>query len=86
MKLQQQGSWKRRGISLLWDAGALREVLDPSEVVSIRQFFELSQAWPEAEYVVVAGAGHSAMEPGIRRALVSATDRLRTLTPRRQSG
>lgn len=47
---------------------------------------ELSRAWPEAEYVVIAGAGHSAMEPGIRRALVSATDRLRTLTPRRQSG
>jgi hypothetical protein len=47
MKLQKHGSWKRRGISLLWEAGALREVLDPSEVVSIRQFFELSQAWPE---------------------------------------
>jgi proline iminopeptidase len=42
---------------------------------------ELTRAWPEAEYVVVADAGHSAMEPGIRRALVSATDRLRTLTP-----
>jgi proline iminopeptidase len=42
---------------------------------------ELTRAWPEAEYIVVADAGHSAMEPGIRRALVSATDRLRTLTP-----
>jgi proline iminopeptidase len=35
---------------------------------------ELARAWPEAEYVVVADAGHSAMEPGIRAALVAATE------------
>jgi proline iminopeptidase len=35
---------------------------------------ELHQAWPEADYVVVPDAGHSAMEPGIRRALVAATE------------
>jgi proline iminopeptidase len=35
---------------------------------------ELVRAWPEAEYVVVPDAGHSAMEPGIRSALVAATD------------
>jgi proline iminopeptidase len=34
----------------------------------------LHQAWPEAEYVVVPDAGHSAMEPGIRAALVRATE------------
>ena len=34
---------------------------------------ELARAWPEADYVVVPDAGHSAMEPGIRRALVAAT-------------
>jgi proline iminopeptidase len=38
---------------------------------------ELAQAWPEAEYSVVADAGHSAMEPGIRSRLVAATERLR---------
>jgi proline iminopeptidase len=32
----------------------------------------LHQAWPEADYHVVPDAGHSAMEPGIRRALVAA--------------
>ena len=37
----------------------------------------LARAWPEAEYVVVPDAGHSAMEPGIREQLVLATDRLR---------
>ena len=38
---------------------------------------ELHRAWPEAEYVVVPDAGHSAREPGIARELVAATDRFR---------
>jgi len=38
---------------------------------------ELARAWPEAEYVVVPDAGHSAMEPGIREQLVLATDRMK---------
>ena len=37
--------------------------------------WELHRAWPEAELIVVADAGHSAMEPGILSALVEATDR-----------
>lgn len=36
---------------------------------------ELARAWPEARYVVVPDAGHSAFEPGIARALVAACDR-----------
>ncbi len=39
----------------------------------------LADAWPEADFVIVPDAGHSAMEPGIKRALVQATDRMRTL-------
>ncbi len=35
----------------------------------------LHRAWPEADFVIVPDAGHSAMEPGIRAALVAATDR-----------
>ena len=35
---------------------------------------DLHHAWPEAEYVVVADAGHSAFEPGIRSRLVAATE------------
>jgi proline iminopeptidase len=38
---------------------------------------ELARAWPEAEYIVVPDAGHSAMEPGIRSQLVAATERLK---------
>jgi proline iminopeptidase len=41
---------------------------------------ELHRAWPEADYNVVPDAGHSAMEPGIRSALVAATERFRNLT------
>jgi proline iminopeptidase len=40
---------------------------------------ELARAWPEAEYIVVQDAGHSAMEPGIRAQLVAATERARRL-------
>ncbi len=35
---------------------------------------ELHAAWPEAEFRIIPGAGHSAMEPGIAAALVSATE------------
>lgn len=34
----------------------------------------LAQAWPGAQYRIVADAGHSSMEPGIRAALVKAAD------------
>lgn len=39
----------------------------------------LARAWPEAEYRIVPDAGHSAMEPGIRAALMGATNRFRAL-------
>lgn len=37
----------------------------------------LTRAWKGAELVVVPDAGHAAMEPGIRRALVRATERMK---------
>jgi len=40
---------------------------------------DLTRAWPEAEYVIVPDAGHSAMEPGIRAALVTAMEKLKRL-------
>ncbi|HYD31997.1 MAG TPA: prolyl aminopeptidase [Azospirillaceae bacterium] len=40
---------------------------------------ELHRAWPEADYVVVPDAGHSAMELGIRAALLAATERFKAL-------
>jgi proline iminopeptidase len=46
-------------------------------VCPIRSADELARAWPEAEYVIVPDAGHSAMEPGIREQLVLASERLK---------
>jgi proline iminopeptidase len=48
-------------------------------VCPIRTADELHRAWPEADYIVVPDAGHSAMEPGIRSALLDATDRFASL-------
>ncbi len=39
--------------------------------------FELAAAWPSARLTVIPDAGHSALEPGIRRALVAAVERFR---------
>lgn len=38
----------------------------------------LAQAWPDTELVVVPDAGHAALEPGVRRALVRATERFKS--------
>jgi proline iminopeptidase len=40
---------------------------------------DLARAWPGAILQIIPDAGHSAMEPGIRAALVAATDRYRSL-------
>jgi proline iminopeptidase len=39
----------------------------------------LHRAWPEANYLVVPDAGHSAMEPGIRAALLRATENFKNI-------
>ena len=39
---------------------------------------ELHRAWPEADYIVVPNAGHSAWEPGISAELVRAAERFKT--------
>lgn len=66
---------------LLDDVGKMRNI--PCVIVQgrydmvcpIESAFELHQAWPEAEFVVVPDAGHSMTEPGIRSALVQAADK-----------
>ena len=42
-----------------------------------RTAFELAASWRGARLTVVPDAGHSALEPGIRRALVAAVERFR---------
>ncbi|AUN30533.1 prolyl aminopeptidase [Niveispirillum cyanobacteriorum] len=70
---------------LLRDIRAIRHI--PAVIVQgrydivcpIRTADELHRAWPEADYIIVPDAGHSAMEPGVRMALVQATERFKTL-------
>ena len=40
---------------------------------------ELVRAWPEARYVIVPDAGHSAMEPGIREQLILAMEQMKRI-------
>jgi proline iminopeptidase len=40
---------------------------------------KLHHAWPEADYVVVPDAGHSALDPPIRSRLIEATETFKTL-------
>ena len=76
------GSFLREG-QLLEDVARLRAI--PTTIVQGRYDMvcpivsadDLTRAWPEAQYIVVADAGHSAMEPGIRAGLVSAMERLK---------
>ena len=44
-------------------------------VCPMRSAWDLHKAWPEADFRVVADAGHSALEAGNTHELVSATDR-----------
>ncbi len=41
--------------------------------------WELHQAWQEAEFIVINDAGHSVSEPGIKDALIKASDRFAAL-------
>ncbi len=66
---------------LLRDAGKLKGI--PGAIIQgrydmvcpIESAWALSKAWPEADFVIVPDAGHSAYDAGISRALVAAADR-----------
>jgi proline iminopeptidase len=77
------GGFFERDDQLLANVDAIREI--PGVIVQGRydvvcptmSAWELSKAWPEARLEIVQEAGHSAMEPGITRMLVEATDQFR---------
>ncbi|CAM4025169.1 prolyl aminopeptidase [Tsukamurella strandjordii] len=48
-------------------------------VCPARSAWDLHRAWPAADITIVPDAGHSAFEPGIRSALIEATDRFANL-------
>ncbi|MFK7840606.1 MAG: prolyl aminopeptidase [Bdellovibrionales bacterium] len=48
-------------------------------ICPIRGAYALHQAWPEADYVVIADAGHSALDPALRSRLIEATEHYKSL-------
>ena len=68
---------------LIADAGRLKDI--PGVIIQGRYdvvtpmetAWALHRAWLEAEFIVVADAGHTATEPGLSDALVQATDQFR---------
>jgi proline iminopeptidase len=76
-----------RDDQLLRDAVRLRRI--PTTIVQgrydvvcpMRSAWDLKRALPHAELHIVADAGHSALEPGITRELVRATDRYARRAP-----
>jgi proline iminopeptidase len=79
---QNRGFFARDG-QLIDDADRLKGI--PGVIIQGRYdvvtpmvtAWDLHKAWPEAEFVVVPDAGHTATEPGIADAVISATDRFR---------
>ena len=71
--------------SLLANVGRIRNI--PGVIVQGRydavcpivSADDLHRAWPEAEYHIIPDAGHSAWEPGICAALVSACEKFKKL-------
>ena len=73
-------AWLEEG-QLLRDVGRIWDI--PGVIVQGRydiatpaaSAWDLHRAWPEADFVLVEGAGHAYSEPGIQTALLAATDR-----------
>lgn len=72
--------WMEEG-QLIRDAGKLKAI--PAVMVQGRYdvacpaqtAWDLHRAWPEAEFILVEGAGHALSQPGILHHLIEATDR-----------
>jgi len=54
-------NWPRRGLALVWDTQMLAELIEPANVISLRQVFGMASDWPEdlpaanGDAVVVSG-------------------------------
>lgn len=72
-------------LSLLNHLDTLRKI--PATIVQgrydlicpIRTAYKLHQMWPEADYIVVPDAGHSALDPALRSRLIEATEHAKGL-------
>lgn len=61
VRIRYNDGWPRRGFALLWEAKTLAKIVEPSEVLSLRQFFSFVDDWPDelpaadGDAVVVSG-------------------------------
>ncbi len=51
-------------------------------VCPIKTAHKLHQLWPEADYIVVPDAGHSALDAPLRSRLIEATENVKALSPK----
>jgi hypothetical protein len=70
MRLLHDTSWTRRGSALLWGGDALLDIADPTEVLSMRQFFALAGRWPED---LPSGKGNTLVVAGLEGCLDALT-------------
>jgi proline iminopeptidase len=76
----RNAAWLSDG-QLLREAGSLAGI--PGIIINgrldvqapLRTAWELANAWPHAELVIVEGAGHSTSDRGMNEAIVAATNR-----------
>ena len=74
------GGWFEEG-QLLRDAYKLKDI--PGVIIHgrydmpcpLKYAWQLSKAWPKADFRIVEAAGHAVSEPGILDQLIRATDR-----------
>lgn len=74
------GGFMQRDDQLIHNVDRIRDI--PAVIVHGRydvvcplaNAYDLYERWPEADLQIIPDAGHSAMEPGIRTALLNATD------------
>ncbi len=50
-------------------------------ICPIATAYKLHHEWPEADYIVVPDAGHSALDPPLRSRLIEATENFKTIRP-----
>lgn len=62
----QGNSWTRRGLSILWSNELLGKLGNATSVISMREFFFLSDNWPE---VLPAGDGNALVVSGLEGCL-----------------
>lgn len=72
--------------SLLNKVKALRAI--PSSIIQGRYdvicpiitAHQLHDIWPEADYIIIPNAGHSALDPALQSALIQATEHAKTIS------